>query len=166
MLTVQFADHSERIQELIARKAEAACVAAANVLAEKYVEILMTTEAPEHSDPGEIPHHYLGFIQGGYGPVNKLPEVRNNTPKQGFASRQTANLATFISSGTNSRNIGAVVGFRPGHVTSRSKNYLIQHDQGDVPQFPGVERPWIIPGYRRCQDTMQTAASAAFKEAK
>ena len=157
MPTVQFVDHSEAIGELLKRKVQAACVAAADSLHTEYGNILQATIAPPHSKPGEIPHAYLGHKIGGYGPVNKFLEA-NNQPKQGFASVQTRYLSSYIESSENASTNGAVVGFKPGHVVNRRMNYLIWHDQHG--------RPWVRRGYEMSSMKMRTAAQSAFKEAK
>ena len=50
MLNVSFRDNREAIKELLIRKVQAATLAAAVALSDKYVELL-DTPAPPHSPP-------------------------------------------------------------------------------------------------------------------
>lgn len=93
------------------------------------------------------------FDFGGAGERHK-----NNAPPE-FAKVQGDDefLATFITHG--STDAGAVVGFTAenSHVTSREQNYLIQHDQGTVPEYMGVERPWVDEIYEAAKPAMVDA---------
>ena len=93
------------------------------------------------------------FDFGGVGERHK-----NNAPPE-FSKVQGDDefLATFITHG--STDAGAVVGFTAenSHVTSRDQNYLIQHDQGTVPEYMGVERPWVDEIYDAAKPSMVDA---------
>lgn len=93
------------------------------------------------------------FDFGGVGERHK-----NNAPPD-FSKVQGDDefLATFITYG--STETGAVVGFTAenSHVTSRDQNYLIQHDQGTVPKYMGVERPWVDEIYDDAKTSMVNA---------
>ena len=84
--------------------------------------------------------------------------IKNNKPPD-FSKIQGDDefLATFITHG--STDGGAVVGFtgENSHVTRREQNYLIQHDQGTVPAYPGVERPWVDEIYAIAKESMVDA---------
>lgn len=160
MLTAHVIDHSERIKEKIRDKVAAACVAAAEVLAEKYRQELQASQSPPHSRPGEIPHAYLGHREGGWGPRFERGQP-NNTPQSGFDSTQIGSLAIYIEAGTS--GTGAVVGFEPSHVGNRSQNYLIEWDQGRVRGGRGRRRPWIRPIFDESKQRMKEAAIAAMK---
>lgn len=56
--------------EVVRRRIQGACETAANTLAASYREELLATEAPPHSEPGQIPHRYDGYKTGGYGDPN------------------------------------------------------------------------------------------------
>ena len=84
--------------------------------------------------------------------------IKNNKPPE-FSKVQGDDefLATFITHG--STDGGGVVGFTAenSHVTSREQNYLIQHDQGKVPAYPDVERPWVDEIYDSAKPEMVVA---------
>lgn len=84
--------------------------------------------------------------------------VKNNQAGE-FAKTQGDDefLATFIRSA--STETGGVVGFTAegSHVAHRDQNYLIQWDQGEVPEFPGVERPWVDEIYSMAKPDMRDA---------
>lgn len=159
MLNVSFRDNREALKELLRRKVQAATEAAAAVLSEEY-QLILSEDAPPHSQPGQIPHAYLGHKVGGFGPVNKFLGP-NNTPDQGFSGTQSRNLKDFIDS-ARARS-GAVVGFAPSHVTSREQNYLLGWDQGTIPGT-SVRRPWVDEGYQSGKEEMKTQAASAFRE--
>lgn len=160
MLTVLFEDHKDRIKEILRKKLGEATFAAADKLADSYKDGLQETIAPPHSRLGQIPHAYMGWKPGGYGPTN--PNFRfddqntwvNNVPPE-FDSAQVSYLSNFIESGSGEEK--GVVGFRPSHVTDRSDNYLLSHDQ-----FWG--RPWVRPIYEQVKDQMAAVAKQAFEK--
>ena len=162
MLSVRFQDNREQIKEILRRKVSAACVEAANVLTESYVEILGTV-APPHSRVGEVPHAYNGHKLGGYGPVNAILQP-NNTALQGFNGTQITSLKNYIDFARSSN--GAVVGFSPSHVNNREKNYLLGWDQGRIEGQPVPIRPWVNPGYELAKEKMKQFASVEFRAAK
>jgi hypothetical protein len=161
MLSVRFQDNREQIKEILRRKVSAACVEAANVLTESYVEIL-STSAPPHSRPGEIPHAYNGHKEGGY--RKNLPLQPNNTAVHGFNGTQITFLKNYIDFARSSN--GAVVGFSPSHVNNREKNYLLGWDQGRIEGQPVPIRPWVNPGYELAKEKMKQFASVEFRAAK
>jgi hypothetical protein len=162
MLSVRFSDNREAVKAVLARKVMAACVEAASVLAETYVEILGDT-APPHSRVGEIPHAYNGHKLGGYGPVNGILQA-NNTSLQGFNGTQITFLKNYIDHSRSER--GAVVGFSPSHVTTREKNYLLGWDQGRIDGSPVPIRPWVNPGFELAKEKMKQFAAVEFRAAK
>lgn len=187
------AAQAKLIQRLQARM-DGACVAAANELASRYRAELLQTQAPPHSEEGQIPHRYDGYREGGYALTTAQRQAggaggspfsgadlgemfgvefdpatafdfgqpgdreKNNTPPE-FSKVQGDNefLATFITHGSTAG--GAVVGFtgENSHVTTREQNYLIQHDQGKVPEYPGKERPWVDEIYAMAKESMVDA---------
>jgi hypothetical protein len=151
-----------RIAARIAERVSNACVRAAEVLAVEYKEGLQATVAPPHSRPGQIPHAYMGYVQGGFGPVNDDTRI-NNTPLQGFAYDQQMYLSEYIRSARD--GFGGVVGFSPSHVQSRFKNYLIGWDQGRIEYTSVPRRPWIRPLYDQAKSRMIGAARAGLREA-
>lgn len=154
MLTVRFEDHSEEIARKIQRKLFAAVRDAAESLADAYKFALQRQVAPPHSGIGEIPHAYLGWKPGGYGPTNSTGI--NNIPPE-FSAEQTAYLSEYISYGAV-EEFGAhgFIGFETnGHVGSRSENYLIYHDQNG--------RPWVQPVFDQEKPEMIARAKAAFE---
>lgn len=159
MLTVQFVDHSEAVKELLSRKLLAAVGAAAQILSDGYQGGLQATIAPKHSKVGAIPHAYMGHKPGGFGPLNQ-PGQPNNTPQQGFSSTQTEFLSEYIDHGSTDLfgDVSGFVGFKPGHVTTRSQNYLLWHDAHG--------RPWVIRLYDKNKQAMATSAQQAFQQAK
>jgi hypothetical protein len=166
-LAVSFADHSERINEILQRKIKAGMGASAVSLAEAYKDGLQAEQAPPHSEPGQVPHAYLGHRPGGYGPLLGENEIQNVT-FFGFSRDQSDNLSSYIeggSSGSGSTVQGSV-GFTDSHVTTRSQNYLIGWDQGTVPRFSGIVRPWIIPLYRKAKSVMISAFADKFRDTK
>lgn len=184
----------QALAERLQRRIQGACEAAASELSSQYKETLLAIQSPKHSEPGQIPHRYDGYREGGYfkgqanvggdgGPEFSDAEMqdifniefdqstafnvgdgerpKNNTPPE-FSQVQGDDefLATFITYG--STETGAVVGFTAenSHVTSRDQNYLIQHDQGTVPEYPGIERPWVDEIY----DSAKTSMVDAFQQ--
>lgn len=158
MLTVQVADFTEAIQQLLARKTLAAVRSVAQELADDYRFELQRTEAPPHSGLGEIPHWYVGHKTVGYGPVFG-EEERNNRPESGFATIQEAPLASYIEGEAEDvlGDIEGYVGFAPSHVVDREQNYLIHHDQ--------QKRPWIDEIYKNNRGDIRDSAIQAFREA-
>ena len=158
-VSVSFVDHSAEIMELLERKLRAAVGNAAEELAEVYKSRsfgLQRRIAPPHSRKGQVPYAYLGWKDGGFGPVNGFGE-RNNTPKQGFSSTQTDYLSSYIhGTGTpEGQRIQGLVGFIDSHVTSRSQNYLLWHDRNG--------RPWVNRLYQRGRKRVAQAAKAGFE---
>jgi hypothetical protein len=151
-----------RIAARIVERVSNACVRAAEVLAVGYTEGLQASVAPPHSRPGQIPHAYMGYVQGGFGPVNDDTRI-NNTPLQGFAYDQQMYLSEYIRSARD--GFGGVVGFSPSHVQSRFKNYLIGWDQGRIEYTSVPRRPWIRPLYDQTKSRMIGAARAGLREA-
>ena len=127
MLTARYEDHSDRVIEMIAKRMTVAIRAAAETLAQEYRDKLMRRQAPPHSRPGQIPYMFFGQ-EGG---------IPNNRPETGFSSEQENFLATYIDGGAEYvfGDVDGYVGFMPSHVTSRDKNYLLEHDQAG--------RPWV-----------------------
>lgn len=166
MLAVEFVDYSDRVNELLSRKLQAGMSAAAVTLAKDYRNGL-SEEAPPHSRPGQIPHAYLGHKPGGYGPLLGEGEIQNVT-FFGFARDQSDYLSSYIHGGgsVSGDSPKGVVGFAESHVADRRKNYLIQHDQGTVPEYPGKRRPWIIPLYRTAKSDMISAFVSKFRDKK
>lgn len=164
-IVVSFADHSERINAIIGRKMKAGLGAMAVNLADEYKTGLQAEKAPPHSDPGQIPHAYLGHREGGYGPLLGEGEIQNVT-FFGFSRDQSDFLSSYIEGGSSGSgdSVRGVVGFADSHVTERRQNYLIQWDQGNVPGFFGIVRPWIIPLYQRAKAGMITAFKAATRK--
>lgn len=163
MLTVRFEDYREVLIELLNLKLRAAAEGAAGVLAQHYRDML-SEDAPPHSGPGQVPHAYLGHKEGGYGPVN-AEGAPNNTPKNKFngipfSSTQVAHLKDYIDVGPAEG--GSVVGFAPGHVSSRPQNYLIAWDRGKVRGQKNKKRPWIDEGYKEARDEMKQVAVEEF----
>lgn len=155
MLTVRFVDHSDQFLEKLRRKLKAAVVAAASELSEGYRTELQREQSPLHSATGQIPHAYVGWLPGGYGPTNETGV--NNIPPE-FAGIQTAPLASYIDYGSDDLfGIGAYVGFLESHVNPGAgfdgQNYLLEWDRSG--------RPWIQPIF----DTWRVAASAVAMEA-
>ena len=148
------------IRKMIARKVADACVAAADVLAVEYFKALTYAIAPPHSSPGEIPHAYAGWREGGFGPVNDDTTI-NNTPRQGFAKNQEYFLAAYIRSARSST--GGSVGFTPSHVRDRFMNYLLGWDQGMILGQQVPVRPWVKPVYQRSQGLMIQAVRESLK---
>jgi hypothetical protein len=161
MLSVRFSDNREAVKAVLARKVMAACVEAASVLAETYVEIL-SDSAPPHSRPGEIPHAYNGHKEYGY--RKNLPLQPNNTAVWGFNGTQITFLKNYIDHSRSER--GAVVGFSPSHVTTREKNYLLGWDQGRIDGSPVPIRPWVNPGFELAKEKMKQFAAVEFRAAK
>ena len=151
-----------RIAARIAERVSNACVRAAEVLAEEYTIGLQRNTSPPHSKPGQIPHAYMGYIQGGFGPVNVDTDI-NNTVDQRFAYDQQMYLSEYIRAARD--EIGGVVGFSPSHVQSRFKNYLIGWDQGRIEYKSVPTRPWIRPLYDKAKSRMIGAARAGLREA-
>ena len=151
-----------RIAARIAERVSNACVRAAEVLATEYTSGLQESVAPPHSRPGQIPHAYNGYVQGGFGPVNADTRV-NNTPLQGFAYDQQMYLSEYIRSARD--GFGGAVGFSPSHVQSRFKNYLIGWDQGRIEYTSVPRRPWIRPLFDQAKSKMIGAARAGLREA-
>ena len=152
MLTVRFEDNREAFKLLVARKLQAGVTAAAFELANEYRDMLQETKAPPHSAPGQVPHAYLGHIEGGFGPVNGRGKP-NNTPRQGFSQTQTDYLSSYIRHAADEARL-ATVGFAPSHVTNRIQNYLLGWDQGMIDGRPVPRRPWVREGYDRARRAM------------
>ena len=127
MLTARFEDHSEEVSKMIAKRLALAIRETAETLAQEYRDKLMRRQAPPHSRPGQIPYMFFGQ-EGG---------VPNNRPETGFSSEQENFLASYIWGGAEyvSGDVDGYVGFMPSHVTSRDKNYLLEHDKAG--------RPWV-----------------------
>lgn len=155
MLTVRIESHVERIQALIARKLLAAAQAAAEETADAYKYHLQKRQAPPHSDAGEIPHAYMGYKPGGFGPTN--PTGVNNIPPE-FSSVQTDFLSTYIEGGASGEfgEVSGYVGFAPSHVTRRDQNYLLAHDQSG--------RPWVDEIFRLERENIRRQARTAFRD--
>lgn len=143
MITYRIVDHTEEVNEEIARRVQMLCDFAAKEISAAYrsqTDGLGATQAPPHSDPGQIPHYFNGRDQDGL-PNNKPPE---------FARAQEQPLYKYIrpllgAGMPRKRSIKAVVGFGlNGHVANRRQNYLIRHDRQD--------RPWVIPIYLNHRD--------------
>ena len=156
VLTVRFKDNTFAIQAKIAELAVEASVAAAEELSEQY-KYGLATPAPPHSSVGGIPHAYLGWKPGGYGPTN--PTGVNNIPPE-FASEQVDFLKEYIgfARSSSAETLGGVVGFSPSHVAGRSQNYLLDHDRSG--------RPWVRPLYDRAKTAMINAVKAVFRRGK
>ena len=164
-IAVSFTDHSERINAIIGMKMKAGLGAMAVSLAEEYKDGLQAERSPDHSAPGEIPHAYLGHREGGYGPLLGEGEIQNVT-FFGFSRDQSGFLSSYIEGGSSGSgdSVRGVVGFADSHVTERRQNYLIQWDQGNVPGFFGIRRPWIIPLYQKAKTGMINAFKAAVRK--
>lgn len=161
-LRVSFRDNSENAIELIGNNVRVVLKAGAETLAEKYREGLQENFAPPHSKGGQIPHAYNGFIEGGFGPVNEDTRI-NNTSSQGFARDQQDYLSSYIigiatAEGHRPRGL---IGFTPSHVDRRELNYLLRWDQGTVPGFYRIKRPWV----KRIFDRAREAIIASMKGA-
>lgn len=151
MFSVTFVNHSEKIKELLNRKLLACIKEASERIAESYVEGLQDKFAPPHSNIGQIPHAFNG--RNAYGEPN-------NSVLSGFAQDQETYLSNYIEGDAFGRfgDVEGFVGFRPGHVSGRSMNYLIAHDREG--------RPWVKRLYDRNRSRIASAAETAFKEAE
>lgn len=156
-LSVRIEDHSQRIMELLERKLRAGLGAAAEDLADAYAFGLQREPAPPHSERGEIPHAYLGHKSGGFGPVFG-PGEPNNQPASGFSSTQTDFLSSYIrgTAGAPGQSLRGMVGFADSHVTRRSQNYLLMHDQNG--------RPWVNELFKPARQQMAAAFVRAFED--
>lgn len=179
MISVSFADHSGEFLQQLQLRAQAACYAAAQVLAEDFRSGLQQTQAPPHSVVGEIPHKYDGYREFGYDDKRRRG-IKNNAPETDFSATQSDYLSNYIEASRSNR--GAVIGFMKSgsHVTRRDQNYLIYHDQGmwtkvrpeaiqkarlskkKIPRPKFVRRPWIQPIYKRSRARMISEAADAF----
>lgn len=120
--------HREEFLKILDRKLLACVRGASNSLVLDYRSELQREIAPPHSKIGEIPHAYLGWKPGGYGPTN---ETLINNPGQ------TEFLSNFIDyEAGDFFFVSATIGFKPNH-TLPGDNYLIMHDREG--------RPWIRP---------------------
>ena len=151
MFSVTFVDHSDQIKEILNRKLLACVKAAAERIAESYVEGLQARFAPPHSSPGQIPHAFNG--RNAYGEPN-------NSVLRGFAQDQETYLSNYIEGDAFGRfgDVEGFVGFRPSHVSGRAMNYLIAHDMEG--------RPWVRRLFDRNRSRIAAAAKTAFKEAE
>jgi hypothetical protein len=157
MLTVRFEDRSEEFLERLRRKLLAAVSAGARTLSERYVERLTETIAPPHSRMGQIPHAYLGWTPGGFGPVNRTTLINNEG--------QIAFLATYIdfTVGDSGSDLSSSIGFKPSHADGEYRihtagsdgNYLLWHNSNG--------RPWVGPIFDENRDQMANQALAAFE---
>lgn len=154
MFSVRIEDNREGVKALLTRKLLAACQAAAESMADGYKFALQSRVAPPHSKLGEIPHAYLGYKPGGFGPTN--PTGINNIPPE-FSSVQSDYLSSYIEGGASGEfgDVSGFVGFAPSHVTTRDQNYLLYHDRAG--------RPWVVPTYRREKQAVARAANNAFE---
>lgn len=154
MLTVLFEDHSEEVAARIQRKLFSAVTDAAESLADGYKYALQAKTAPPHSGVGQVPHAYLGWKPGGYGPTNSTGI--NNIPQE-FAAEQTEFLSEYISHGSvEAFGAHGFVGFKTdGHVANREQNYLLYHDQNG--------RPWVLPVFDQERPEMAARAKSAFE---
>lgn len=156
-LSVRIEDHSQRIMELLERKLRAGLGAAAEDLADAYAFGLQADVSPPHSKRGEIPHAYLGHKPGGFGPLNGPGEI-NNTTQFGFSTDQTDYLSSYIrgAAGAPGQSLRGMVGFADSHVTRRSQNYLLMHNE--------TGRPWVMPLFRSARQQMVAAFIQAFRK--
>lgn len=151
-LSVEIRDHSDYIMELLEAKIRGGIFEASQELASQYREKL-SSPAPPHSQPGEMPHAYLGHKEGGYGPTSGPPLSINNPGQVDF-------LKNYIRGGMNG------VGFAPSHVSGRDQNYLIRWDTGQFFRTNGrfARRTWIKRGYEESKQAMIQAFKAGFRE--
>lgn len=151
-LSIEFKDHSDFINDLLEAKVRGGIFEVCDRLAQQYRKKL-GVPAPPHSQPGEMPHAYLGHKPGGYGPVNGPPGSRNNPGQTNF-------LKEYIRGGTNG------VGFLPSHVTTRQDNYLIRWDTGQFFSSNGryARRTWIKRGYFEAKPLLVVAFERGFDE--
>ena len=147
----EFVDHSEAIKDLLKKKLRNGIMGVTSELADQYKEKL-SVPAPPHSQPGEMPHAYLGHKPGGYGPVNGPPGSRNNPG-------QTQFLKEYIQGDANG------VGFAPSHVSGRRGNYLIRWDTGQFFKSTNsfARRTWVIRGYREAKQDLIAAFQLNFE---
>lgn len=162
MLTGQVVDYSDRIFALLNRKLLAAIDRVSFELADDYKAGLQANDAPPHSDPGQIPHRYLGHKPNGYGPVFGENEI-NNRPEVGFSAVQADYLSSYIEGGSSQLfdTIEGFIGFAPSHVTRREQNYLIEYDQRQDEQ----RRPWVKEIYTQSKPDLIDYAIESFRSA-
>ncbi len=153
MTTVEIRDHSDEYLADLRSRLGTGVGAAAQILAEGYVDALtqtwswQTPTGPEHSRPGEIPHRYFGHREGGFQLAGYL-QVNN--------LGQTNFLANHIAADSAPGTTEAFVGFEANHTRrgargwSPGTNYLITHD----PLSGYGQRPWIDPVYQLRRDLM------------
>ena len=150
MITFRIEDHSSDCIEELHRRVRLLLGSVAQELVQVYkndstglgaVWSHETEDGPEHSKPGEVPHHYNGPLHNGY--TAPAPgSSKNNAPGTGFAVEQQDFLYEFIDHFVSEPGEPpeAGVGFNlqtsahgaPAHVINRQKNYLIQWDRGTV----------------------------------